>query len=89
MSEIKSEQGYASQLGNWFARRNLFRRPLVSTRLRAGYILVSFLMGVTYLKVLMVLNFQFSPIMLLFSILGGLCFTVCLYNLISIWAENR
>jgi hypothetical protein len=89
MSEIKSEQGYPSQLVNWFARRNFLRRPLISTGQRAGYALVSFLMGVTYLKVLTVLNFQFSLIMLLFSLLGGLCFAVCIYNLIAIFAETR
>jgi hypothetical protein len=88
MSELKSEQGIPSLLAAWFGRQGLLRRPLLSARQRGTYAAVSFLMGITYLKVLAMLEFHISPAMLLFTVLGGLCFAVCLFNLIAIWQEN-
>lgn len=89
MSELKSEQGFPSQLSAWMTRLGRFGCPYLSTRQHIGYAVVSFLLGVTYLKVLAVLDFQFSPVMLLFSLLGGLCLAVCVLNLIAIWTENH
>jgi hypothetical protein len=89
MSEMKSEQGTPSLLAGWSLRRRLFRRPVLNSGQRIAYAAVSFLLGITYLKVLILLEFHISPAMLVFSILGGLCFTVCILNLVAIWQENN
>ena len=88
MSEYKSEHRSPSPLSQWLARQDLLHHSTLSHRQRVLYAAVSFLLGITYLKVLAMLEFHVSPAMLIFTLLGGMCFAVCLFNLIAIWQEN-
>jgi hypothetical protein len=87
--KINSEQKRPTPSRSSTAGKTRFRLSGLNPGLRTGYALVSFLLGITYLKILTVIKFEFSLVMLLFVSLGAACFAVCIFNLVSIWPKNR
>ena len=99
MSKIKNEKGYPLQSDvtfselqtpfRWIANRLPFTRNSLTLRQRVGYALVSFLLGLTYLGLLQTVGLEFSVGAVLALLLGGMCFAVCIFNLIFIGLEKR
>lgn len=98
MSKSETEHGARSQLagilgvlsvpGRWIARRSPFSRKSLSIRQRSGYAVVSFLLGVTYLRILLIVGFELSAGTVLSLMLGVMCFAVCIFNLVFIGLER-
>lgn len=69
--------------------RFTFNRAPLTLRQRVGYVVISFLLGITYLRILMTVGFEFSAGAVLSLLLGGMCFGVCILNLVVIGLDRR
>ena len=89
MFEINSEQGSPSPLNGSVGNRTRFHGRMLTPRLRTRYALISFLLGAIYLKIIISPSQEFSTLSLISLLIGGMCFTVCIFNLVSLWRERR
>jgi hypothetical protein len=69
--------------------RFMFSRATLSVRQRVGYVVISFLLGITYLRILLTVGFEFSAGAVLSLLLGGMCFGVCILNLVVIGLDRK
>ena len=68
----------------WITSRFPLNRKSLTLRQRVGYAVVSFLLGITYLRILLTVGFEFSVGTVFSLLLGGMCFAVCILNLVVI-----
>jgi hypothetical protein len=69
--------------------RFMFSRATLTVRQRFAYVVVSFLLGITYLRILLTVGFELSAGAVLSLLLGGMCFGVCILNLVVIGLDRR
>ena len=69
--------------------RFMLNRAPLTVRQRVAYVVVSFLLGITYLRILLTVGFELSAGAVLSLLLGGMCFAVCILNLIVIGLDRR
>ena len=89
MYETNSEQGSPSPLNGSVANQTRFHNRMLTSRLRTRYAVISFLLGSIYLKIIVSPSQEFSTLSLVSLLIGGMCFTVCIFNLVSLWRERR
>ena len=89
MINQKPDQATLSGLLRTSVQKESLRSTKLTPGLRAGYALLSFLLGITYLKVILGAELPSYPILIGASVLGLMCFAVCTFNLVSIFRQNR
>ena len=88
MLNQKPEQGTHARLMGTSVKKYSFPSAKLTPSLRGGYALLSFLLGITYLKVIFGPVLPSYPILIGGSVLGLMCFAVCTLNLVTIFRKK-
>jgi hypothetical protein len=89
MSKNKTEEYPLYTTVRWITDRFSFNRSPLTLRQRVAYVVISFLLGITYLRILLTVGFELSAGAVLSLLLGGMCFGVCILNLVVIGLDKR
>lgn len=85
MINQKPEHRTRVQMMGISARKSNSSSSRLTPSLRCGYALLSFVLGISYLKVILGSNLASFSLLISASVIGLMCFTVCIFNLVSIW----
>lgn len=88
MLDQKSGQGTQIRLMRTSLKRDVISSAKLTPGLRCGYASLSFILGVTYLKVIFGTDLPGSPILIGAAVLGLACFAVFTFNLVALLREK-